>query len=116
MKQLLTDKQTEWLNYRTIKVGGYYSLPRWGFFAFPEPNWSHREYVDINPFTKSLDGQLVEAKEIKGDFVRVNFVDKPAPKSIWLETEELAHRDAIERFFVYLLCWLPMVIYNKVRG
>jgi hypothetical protein len=61
--KLLTTKQKQWLVRKTIKENNFYMFPRFGFTVYTSPNYMSGEYVDINPFTISLDGEMFLVKE-----------------------------------------------------
>lgn len=111
----LTPSQRFFLVRRRIEVGEAYPLPRWGFSVYSGPSFGDRGFIDTNPFTRSLDHDLAEVKEIKGPFVRINLLRNPVPYDFWMEGEELSRRDVIESLLLTLLCYVPMLVWNLVR-
>lgn len=111
----LTDTQKTFLFERKIKVGGLYLLPRWGFTIYTQPSYSTGQYLDTNPFTKSLDHERIVVKEIVGDFCRVNFTTGKKSADGFIETDDLKYRDNVEICLMYFFCYIPMVVYNLFK-
>ena len=109
--KLLTKKQVNWLFSKNIKVGEWYMFPRFGFTIYEKP-FIKGSYIDTNPFTKSLDNQYFVVKEKINGFCRGNFQHKPAPTDFYLEERELSNRNLIEFFFLLIICFIPMILYN----
>lgn len=108
----LTDKQKEWLKNRTIEVGHSYMFPRFGFFIYTQPDPMYGEYMDTNPFTRSLDHErFLVNKKING-FCRGNFEHRRKRRDIYIEEEELQRRDVFEKSMLYLFCYVPLLVYN----
>jgi len=92
-------------------------FPRWGFTAYPNPSFVGGGYLDTNPYTKSLDKQSFLCKEIVGGkWCRGNFYHRPKGSDFYIYKDDLAHRDFVERVFLVIFTWLPMVIYNLFTG
>ncbi len=108
----LTEKQKEWFSTRTIKVGQSYMFPRFGFYIYPDPSYLYGEYLDTNPFTKSLDNERFLVKEKIDGFCRGNFEFRPKGADSYIEESGLAERDIFEKFILYLFCFIPIVVYN----
>jgi hypothetical protein len=114
--KFLTTKQKQWFFRKTIKVNNFYMFPRYGFTIYTEPKYSGGEYFSTNPFTKSLDHESFTVKEIKNGFCRGNFYDKPLKNDWWITEEDLSRRDFIEVILLFILCFVPLVIYNWFKG
>ena len=108
----LTDKQKYWFKNRTIEIGQAYMFPRFGFFIYLSPSYMGGEYLDTNPFTKSLDNQRFLVKSKINGLCRGNFEHKPTSQDAYLEEAELQRRDAFERLILYSFCYIPLIIYN----
>lgn len=111
---LLTQKQKQWLVRKTINVGEAYMFPRFGFTIYSEPKYSTGEYIDINPFTKSLDAEAFLVKEKINGFCKGNFERKPKYPDMYLTEEELSRRDLIEITLLFLITALPMILWNLI--
>src|SRR6478735_10072480 len=102
--RFFTKKQKTWFFTKTIKVGSFYMFPRFGFTVYSEPRYSSGEHMDTNPFTKSLDTQYFNVKEITDNgFVKGNFLDKPHYKDFYLTLTELSSRSLFEVLFLFLI-------------
>lgn len=111
--KLLTEKQKEWLSTRTVNVNETYMFPTFGFHIFAEPSYlGQSEFLDTNPFTRSLAHERFLVKEKVNGFCRGNFEHKPKGADVYIPEHELAHRDLIERVALYLTCFIPFVVYN----
>jgi hypothetical protein len=110
----LTQKQKTWIVRKTIKVGGLYRFPSFGFTVYAEPNYLSGERIDTNPFTKSLEGEMFIVKDIQNGFCRGNFERKPKFLDMYLTEEELSRRDLIEVLFLFTISFIPLVVYNKL--
>jgi hypothetical protein len=109
---LFTSNQKKWFFKKNIKVGDFYMFPRFGFWFYSEPSEISCEYFESNPFTKSLDNQMFLVKSIENGFCKGNFYEKPLPRDFYLKTEELSSRNTIEVVFLFVICSIPMIIYN----
>ena len=114
--KLLTTKQKQWLVRKTIKENDFYMFPRFGFTVYAEPNYASGEYIDTNPFTKSLDSEMFLVKEKINGFCRGNFYHKPKGRDVYLSEEELSRRGLIEMLFLLIISFIPMTIYNWFNG
>lgn len=113
---LLTKKQKQFLSRREIKVGGFYSFPTFGFDVYAEPNYSSGGRLDTNPFTKSLASEFFVVKEIKDDFCRGNFQNRPKGRDFYITKEQLSHRDSFVKLLLSLLLFIPFFVYNLFTG
>ncbi len=114
--KFLTTKQKQWLVRKSIKVNDFYMFPRFGFTVYAEPNYASREYIDTNPFTKSLDSEMFLVKEKINGFCRGNFYHKPKGRDMYLSEEELSRRGLIEMLFLLIISFIPLTIYNLCLG
>lgn len=112
----LTEKQKTWFQEREIKVGGIYMFPRFGFELYSKPSYSSGQYLDTNPFTKSLDHERLFVKEKIDGFCRINFVSGKKCPDGYIEEFDLKQRDLIERLILYFFCFIPLVIYNNLKS
>jgi hypothetical protein len=112
--KLLTQKQKNWILRKNIKEGNLYMFPRFGFVAYRQPNLQSGEYININPFTKSLDNELFIVKEKINGFCKGNFHNKPLPQDIYLSEDELSRRELIEIVLLLIISFIPLTIYNLV--
>jgi hypothetical protein len=113
--KLFTSKQKDWLFRKTIKVNGLYMFPRYGFMVYAEPNYMSGQYISTNPFTKSLDRELFQVKEKINGFCKGNFYHNPKGKDIYLSEDELSERDIVEALFLFIISWIPFIIYNLIK-
>jgi len=111
----LTKKQKNWFQEREIKVGGIYMFPRFGFELYSKPCYSSGQYLDTNPFTKSLDNERLIVKEKIDGFCRINFVSGKKCPDGYIEEYDLKQRDVFEKLILYFLCFIPLVIYNNLK-
>lgn len=114
--RLLTYKQKNWLTRRRVEVGRLYMFPRNGFNVYAKPDLETGEYIDTNPFTRSLDHEYFEVKEIVNGFCRGNFHHRPKQPDFYLTVSELSARGLTEIFLLFTLCSVPMLLYNLCRG
>ena len=115
--KFLTKKQKLRIRFREIKVEGFYMFPRFGFYVYANPiDLSDREWMGINPFTKSLDHQRFVVKEKINGFCRGNFQDKPHRVDFYIRESELAYRELVERILFWIFIYIPTIIYNLCRG
>lgn len=114
--KLLTTKQKQWLISRNIKENESYMFPRFGFSVYSEPDFINKEYIDTNPFTRSLDNERFLVKEKINGFCKGNFLYKPKGKDFYLKEEELSIRGLIETLFLLIISFISMVIYNYFKG
>lgn len=112
----LTTKQKAWLIRKTIKAGDFYSFPPMGFTIYAEPSYSGGEYMDTNPFTKSLAGEFFLVKEKINGFCKANFYDRPKGADMYLIEEELSQRPIFEMLILLIITFLPLIIYNLCNG
>lgn len=116
MKKGLTKRQWNWLNRREIKEGELYMFPRFGFNIYSSDSYIDSEYININPFTRSLDHESFIAKEKRNGFVRGNYYHKPLTQDFYLEERELSYRDRIEFLLLLGLCYIPFFVYNLFKS
>lgn len=111
----LTTEQKNWLVKREIKVDKLYMFPRWGFRVHSFSDRSKSDYLSTNPFTRSLDHEFFVSKEVLANgLVRGNFLNKPVKQDFYMESEQLAQRDFVEKLF--LKTAIPfMMIYNLFK-
>lgn len=116
--KLLTPSQKLFFFQKKIKAGTWYMFPRFGFTVYEQPCYTQgkSEHMDTNPFTKSLDHEYFMVKEKINGFCRGNFVNKPHHTDFYLTEEELSSRDMFECLFLFLVCSIPMLIYNIFKG
>ena len=114
--KLLTKKQKIWMIQKDIKTGSFYSFPAMGFNVYSMPNYSSGEYIDTNPFTRSLAGEFFLVKEITNGFCKGNFYDKPKGADIYITVDTLSRRGLFEMSSLFLTCSVPFVIYNIIKG
>lgn len=112
----LTKRQKKWFNQREIKVGEAYMFPRFGFEIYSRPDYLYGEYFDCNPLTRSLDHERFLVKEKVNGFCRGNFQYRPKGADHYLDEIDLAKRDVIEKSILYLLCYIPLIIFNFFAG
>lgn len=114
--KLLTDEQKHFLSRRKIKVGDFYSFPAFGFDVYEEPNYSSGMRMDTNPFTKSLAKEFFIVKEVKYDFCRGNFHHHSRIRDFYITHEQLSKRDSFVVFFLFIVCFIPFLVYNLFKG
>jgi hypothetical protein len=111
--KLITEKQMQFFLRKRIAINSLQMLPRWGFIAYEQPYLSSEcVTVDTNPFTKSLDHELIIIKKKINGFCKVNFYKKPYKTDFYIEESLLEKRDLIEMVFIILSCYIPFVFYN----
>ena len=108
----MTPEQRQFCAFKEIKVGGSYMFPRMGFTVFESPNYDNYDYVDTNPFTRSLDHELFEVKEIVNGFCKGNFSRRPKGRDFYLLKEDLEYRGTTLVIILLLLAFIPCAIYN----
>lgn len=114
--KLLTKKQKEFLWVRDIEVGHSYSFPSFGFMIYQSPHTSSGMYLDTNPFFKSLESQSFLVKEKVGDYCKGNFLRKPNCPDFYMKEIDLKMRGLTESFILFIICSVPMIIYNAFKG
>lgn len=114
--KLLTKKQKTWMIQKDIKAGSFYSFPAMGFNVYSTPDYSSGEYIDTNPFTRSLAGEFFLVKEITDGFCKGNFYDKPKGADMYITVAELSSRSLFEILVLFLTCSVPFLIYNIIKG
>lgn len=114
--KILTKKQKTWMIQKDIKVGGFYSFPTMGFNIYPKPDYLTGEYMDTNPFTRSLAGEFFLVKEITDGFCKGNFYNKPKGSDMYITVNELSSRGLFEMLVLFLTCSMPFAIYNMIKG
>ncbi len=111
--KLLTKKQKLWLLIKEIKIGGSYTFPAMGFSFYGTPDFDNQEYIDTNPFTRSLAYQRFKVKEIKNGFCKGNFAFNPKGPDMWLLESDLEMRGLFESLFLLIVCFIPFLIKNS---
>jgi hypothetical protein len=106
----MTIEQKRFLQKKKLVVDDWYMFPQYGFTIYDEPH-GNKEYIDVNPHTKRLNAYF-KLKEIKGEFVRGNFLEDPAPKDFWMRKDVFENRGFFVTAFLVLLCFIPFTIYN----
>jgi hypothetical protein len=89
-------------------------FPRTGFTAYSEPRISKGEYIDLNPFTKSLHNYLFEVKAIVGPFAKGNMQPNSLANDFYILHSELAKRDLVEVVILFVICIIPFSIKNYI--
>lgn len=114
----LTDGQKEFLIKQEIKVGNVCMLPRWGFAVYGSPEYGDYQWLDTNPFTKSLDDQPIKVLEVQDNFIKVEFLKKrrKASTPFWLLKSEIEVRSFTETVILTILCAIPFTVYNLFKG
>ncbi len=111
--QFLSEKQKAFLIKKEIKAGQAYSFPSFGFNVYEKPSYaSDQNYLDTNPFTKSLEGELCDVKGITDGFCRVNFTRRPQSPDFYMRIEELQYRNIFEVCVLFVITIIPFLIYN----
>lgn len=110
--RFLTTEQKLWMFKKTIKVGNFYPFPSTRFTVYAEPDYSSGIEIDTNPFTKSLAGHFFLVKKIENGFCKGNFLKRPTDRDMYITEWELSKRPLIEMLFIFLICLLPLTIYN----
>lgn len=111
----LTQQQKHWLSNRKIEVGQAYMFPRFGFEIYSRPSYLYGEYLDTNPFTRSLDHERFLVKEKINGFCRGNFQHRPKGADMYLEETDLKKRDIFEKSILCLFCFIPLAIFNLIK-
>lgn len=114
--RFLTTAQKSWMVRAKIKAGDFYPFPPSGFNVYATPDYENGTYMDTNIFTKSLTGQYFLVNKIENGFCRGNFYDRPKGADMWITEEELSRRPMFVALFIFLICFLPLWIYNLCRG
>jgi len=114
--KLLTTKQKKWLIKRKIKPGNTYPFPKWGFMAYLKPNFDNSEYIESNPFTKSLSHEFFYVKEIENGFCKGNFHINEKGNDIYIHEDELSFRGVFESFILLIITFIPLISYNMYKG
>jgi|SRR6478735_12541642 len=110
--EFLTKKQKDWIYNKQIKENSLHMFPRFGFTIYTEPNYVSGEYMDTNPFTKSLDNELFLVKNKINGFYKGNFYNNPLINDFYLNEDELSKRDFIEFSLLMIISFIPLIIYN----
>lgn len=110
--EFFTKKQKDFINLRTIKEGSFYMFPRFGFNIYSDKDGTYGEYMDTNPFTKSLDNEYFMVKNIEGDYIRGNFYKKPLKNDFYLCKYELQQKDIFLRLFLFVVLFIPFTMYT----
>lgn len=114
--QLLTVEQKWFIFIRKIKVGKMYSFPPTGFSVYRSPSYESKEFdLELNPFFRSLAHELFMVHAVQGDFVRVNFVNKPRHADWWMSMDEVLPRPMIPAIILFLLCLVPCALFNLCK-
>jgi hypothetical protein len=114
---ILTKSQKKFLVRFNIKVGGTYMFPGNGFEVYEKPDHTGpSEWLDTNPFTKSLANESFKVKEMKNGFCRGNFSHRPKGPDFWIMEQELSQRPILLILFLLIICFLPMIIHNFWHG
>lgn len=114
--RFLTKKQKTWIIQKNIKVGEFYSFPPMGFTVYVSPDYSSGDYMDTNPFTRSLAGEFFLVKEIIDGFCKGNFYDNPKGADMYITVTELSRRSLFEMFILFVTCSIPFTLYNCIKG
>lgn len=114
--KLLTTKQKDWFFTRSIKVGSVCRPPMGGFEIYQSASFSSSVYIDANPLTKSLQHELFVVKELDGIFTKVNWQSRPTKQDFYVLLSDLQTRSLIEVALLFIVCWLPLVLFNLVTG
>lgn len=111
--KFFTDEQKISFMFRKLKVGSIYMLPSFGFTAYSSPNGAS-EYIDTNPFTKSLDSQPVELIEMDGSYCKVKFIESRKGKrpEFWIRASDVAYRGIIGGLIFAAIASVPYMAYN----
>lgn len=116
MKFLTTKQKLFLIEKKEITVGTSYMFPRFGFTIYSKPSYAYGQYMDTNPFTKSLDYQRFLVKSIEDGFCKGNFESNPKGEDAYIREDDLRRRDFIEITLLTLITFIPMVIYNWCTG
>jgi hypothetical protein len=114
--KLFTQKQKEWFFIKKIEKGNIYMFPMFGFRVYSKPSFSESAFLDTNPFTKSLSNESFYVKEVENGFCKGNFYNKPKTSDFYLRESDLATRNFIEVFLIFIFCAFPLIIYNVITG
>lgn len=108
----ITDKQRHWMHKRTLAIGKYFTFPDRPFYFYEYDNYDSGELFKLPP-NKEIRGLYLIPVEIGESFVRCKLSNR-VPKEFYIERRDLENRDPKEIIFMYLLFWLPLVIYNAL--
>lgn len=115
--KLLTDHQKQFITRKKIKEGEPYMFPRYGFVVYHSPSEdSTCEYIDTNPFTRSLDKEMFKVKKIINGFCQGNFYNKPVGRDMYITMDELSRRDIVVVLLFYIILSIPFILYNLLTG
>lgn len=109
----LTPDQRNFLTRRNLKIGGSSPLPRWGFHVYSKPDVAYGEWLDANPFTKSIDGVYVKIISFDHIFVQVNFSNRPCSKNFYIPKHQLEKRDIFEIIFLFAFA-APLMVFRNI--
>lgn len=113
MLKYLTTGQRSFLVKVKIKEGGLYMFPRYGFNAYEKPEYRTGEWLDTNPFTNSLDGEMFLVTEITDNgFVKGNFASGGRGRDFYMLINELETRGLLTMIILTVLLYIPFVLYN----
>lgn len=113
--KLLKKKQKHFIFKRDVKVNELHMFPRFGFNVYSEPN-GESQFINLNPFTKSLDHELFLVKEKVGKFYKGNFHRKPIANDFYLTRKVIDNRSAIEVVFLFIVAIVPFLVYNTIKS
>lgn len=114
--KFLTNKQKQFLTNKKIKVNDFYPFPAFGFNVYSEPNYNNSEYMNTNPFTKSLSGEFFTVKEITNGFCKGNVKYKPKGNDFYITEKELSKRSSLEVLIFSIILFIPLSLYNLYKG
>lgn len=112
---MLTQRQKDFCAKRKIRKGWTYMLPRFGFTAYPVPSYSCGEYINTNPFTKSLDFSPVTVLGEKDGFYKVKF-DGRREMPFYVSKSEMEFRGVFITLILRGLLWPFFSLYNIITG
>jgi hypothetical protein len=106
--KLLTTNQKNYLKYKPIKIGKKYTIPFFGIIAYYDnKDINNHNYTFINDDIFVVTH--IDKKYCKGYLLKNN---TGISDSIYLNIEELTHRDFLEIIILTILTIIPFSLYN----
>lgn len=114
--KFLTKKQKIFLSNKKIRVNDFYPFPSFGFNIYSEPNYHNGEYMNTNPFTKSLSSEYFLVKEITNGFCKGNVKYNPKGNDFYITEQELSKRGTLEVILLSIILFIPLLLHNLYKG
>lgn len=92
-------------------------LPRFGFTIYDKPSYGGKsEFMDTNPFTKSLDHALVVPSELINGFYKIRFEnERPGDTLFYISENDMKFRGVFTTLILRAILWPIFSIYNVFK-